>query len=171
MIVYDNVWIHHTISTVNETIEAKHALKLVGKSFPWRKSSTFAHSMDSHTSAYLGSENMQLYVDQRKCSANVAGSPFTEPLEISSTSLFSFPGVCNFSGARHNLNAIVIKLMLATGTTLQTRTHDGWLPPLNAAKHMATHRLDLPTVPFRFRNAFVLHNFRVSDRAWSVSDA
>ncbi|CAI5718359.1 unnamed protein product [Peronospora destructor] len=145
------------------TSGATAALKLVGESFPWSESSTFAHSTDSHTSvlgireyaAARGStvqcvelnELKQLEQDasaNRAFSAEAVCSPFTEPSEISSTSLFAFPAECNFSGTRHNLNAIVNQVHAGCWNSSSNKD-TRWLVLLDAAKYVATHRLDLST--------------------------
>ncbi|KAL4161092.1 hypothetical protein PRNP1_001648 [Phytophthora ramorum] len=140
------------------TSGATAALKLVGESFPWSEDSTFAHSIDSHTSVIgirgyaaaggakvdcVGLEELeeQEYdaVDEEEELS--ACSPSTESSESTPMSLFAFPAECNFSGTRHSLGLVD---RIRTGRwTNSSRKNSKWFVLLDAAKYVATQRLDL----------------------------
>ncbi|KAL3664121.1 hypothetical protein V7S43_011005 [Phytophthora oleae] len=138
------------------TSGATAALKLVGESFPWTTNSTFAHSMDSHTSV-LGirgnaaahgatincvelNELEQLARGREHPSAEAACSPSTKPSDTS-VSLFAYPAECNFSGVRHSLSLVD---QIRAGRWENSSNGDTkWLVLVDAAKYVATHELDL----------------------------
>ncbi|KAK1934443.1 Molybdenum cofactor sulfurase [Phytophthora citrophthora] len=137
------------------TSGATAALKLVGESFPWTKNSTFAHSMDSHTSV-LGirgnaaahgatikcvelSELEQLERQNEIPSAEAIYSPSAEPFDTS-VSLFAYPAECNFSGVRHSLGLVN---QIRSGRWENGSKDTNWLVLVDAAKYVATHKLDL----------------------------
>uniref|UniRef100_M4BRK3 Molybdenum cofactor sulfurase n=1 Tax=Hyaloperonospora arabidopsidis (strain Emoy2) TaxID=559515 RepID=M4BRK3_HYAAE len=143
------------------TSGATAALKLIGESFPWTEDSTFAYSMDSHTSV-LG---IREYAAARGSTIQCVGLKELEQLErgitnsrqrsvdaacsqpqsdAASTSLFAFPAECNFSGTRHNFNAIVDQVRAGRWKSSKNK-NTRWLVLVDAAKHAATHRLDLST--------------------------
>ncbi|KAI9998322.1 hypothetical protein PInf_002702 [Phytophthora infestans] len=143
------------------TSGATAALKLVGESFPWTKESVFAYSMDSHTSvlgirgyaAAKGSsincvglsqlEEMEKDIAVRK-QASVGSTCYTT--ETSSMSLFAFPAECNFSGVRHSLD-LVDQIHAGRWSNAPTKSipMTNWLVLVDAAKYVATHRLNLST--------------------------
>ncbi|KAG7386443.1 hypothetical protein PHYPSEUDO_000272 [Phytophthora pseudosyringae] len=142
------------------TSGATAALKLVGESFPWSKDSTFAHSMDAHTSV-LGirgyaaasgstvkcvelSELEQLEKDDVVNEQHAAGAAYpslAKPPETSSMSLLAFPAECNFSGVRHSLR--LVDQVRAGRWKNPPNKNSKWLVLVDAAKYVATHRLDL----------------------------
>ncbi|GMF25310.1 unnamed protein product [Phytophthora lilii] len=141
------------------TSGATAALKLVGESFPWTKDSTFAHSMDSHTSVlgirgYAGArgskikcvsldELEQIKRDISDDAAFSAETTSTEPSETTVTSLFAYPAECNFSGVRHSLS-LVDKIRDGNwNNSNEGLAQTKWLVLVDAAKYVATSRLDL----------------------------
>ncbi|KAG2520450.1 hypothetical protein JM18_006800 [Phytophthora kernoviae] len=151
--------------TVVFTSGATAALKLVGESFPWSQDSTFAYSMDSHTSVLgirgyaaahgstvtcVGLEDLEAL----ECGDNNNESPSTsaawrssvEPPERTAVSLFAYPAECNFSGVQHSLS-IVDQIRAGRWKNARSANEDPpptkWLVLLDAAKYVSTHRLDL----------------------------
>lgn len=135
------------------TSGATAALKLVGESFPWTETSTFAHSVDSHTSVLGIRGNAAAHGATIKCvelneleqlerqielpSAEAAYSPSAEPSDTP-VSLFAYPAECNFSGVRHSLRLVD---QIRAGRWENSSTN--WLVLVDAAKYVATHKLDL----------------------------
>jgi molybdenum cofactor sulfurtransferase len=138
------------------TSGATAALKLVGESFPWSEGSTFAHSMDSHTSvlgirgyaAAQGSaidcvgldELEQLESGEAYCSESTA------PSKTTSMSLFAYPLEDNFSGVRHPLGLVDrIRAGRWKSSSREDSPSTRWLVLVDAAKYVASRRLDLST--------------------------
>ncbi|CAH0480638.1 unnamed protein product [Peronospora belbahrii] len=68
----------------------------------------------------------------------------SEPSATSSISLFAFPAECNFSVTRNNRNAIVNQVHAGCWNNSSSKD-TRWLVLTDAAKYVATHRLDLST--------------------------
>ncbi|CEG43365.1 molybdenum cofactor sulfurase [Plasmopara halstedii] len=145
------------------TSGATAALKLVGESFPWTSKSTFAHSMDSHTSvlgirgyaAAHGSsvkcvglnelEDLEKVKTANKqiLSSTASNSPAKHSTTCS-TSLFAYPAECNFSGVRHSLELVhPIRAGRWKNGSHKTKPTTRWLVLVDAAKYAGTHQLDL----------------------------
>ncbi|ETI55136.1 hypothetical protein F443_02161 [Phytophthora nicotianae P1569] len=138
------------------TSGATAALKLVGESFPWTKESTFAYSMDSHTSV-LGirgyaaakgssiqcvelSELEEIERDEQVSAESTCCFTETTPM-----SLFAFPAECNFSGVRHSLCLVDQIRAGCWNPSTESVSMKKWLVLVDAAKYVGTHRLDLST--------------------------
>ncbi|CAI5727349.1 unnamed protein product [Hyaloperonospora brassicae] len=147
------------------TSGATASLKLIGESFPWTNDSTFAYSMDSHTSVLgireyaaargsatqcVGLSELKQLKEQgtpgseQRSADNARSLSFDPPSEAASTSLFAFPAECNFSGTRHNMSAILDQVRAGRWKSSANK-NTRWLVLLDAAKYVATDRLDLST--------------------------
>lgn len=136
------------------TSGATAALKLVGECFPWQDGSSFAYSMDSHTSVLgirgyatrHGASTRCIPLDEMK--RLEVGSHSSTSEEVSKDdadspmSLFAFPAECNFSGVRRSLSLIS---QIQNGAFSADGKKQKWLVLLDAAKYVSTHRLDLST--------------------------
>ncbi len=91
---------YHVVFTAGATA----SIKLVGDTFPWSSQSTFAYTLENHTSV-LGLRGLAVAAG---ASAHVVDLDFlTFPARLSNSSdsvnLFAFPGECNFSGDLYSL--------------------------------------------------------------------
>ncbi|KAG2761835.1 Molybdenum cofactor sulfurase [Phytophthora cactorum] len=143
------------------TSGATAALKLIGESFSWTKESTFAYSMDSHTSVlgirgYAAAQGSsiacvglsELEEMERVAAENEQASAESTccPTETSPMSLFAFPAECNFSGVRHSLCIVdQIRAGRWKNTSTKSELMTKWFVLVDAAKYVGTHRLDLST--------------------------
>ncbi|RLN91310.1 hypothetical protein BBJ28_00013270 [Nothophytophthora sp. Chile5] len=149
------------------TSGATASLKLIGESFPWSEDSTFAHSIDSHTSvlgirgyaAKHGSttvcvgldelEELEMEQETGASSSVPASTHLPEASDQAPMSLFAYPAECNFSGVRHPLSLVDQvrggrwKESPPTSCRSRDRPATKWLVLVDAAKYVATQRLDL----------------------------
>ncbi len=119
------------------TLNASHALKLVGEAYPWEPGGRFLLTADNHNSVnglreFVLPHGAEVrYVppcpDMRlECvEEHLAGADRTRH------NLFAFPAQSNFSGVKHSLDAI------------QTAHDHGYHVLLDAAAFVPTNRLDL----------------------------
>ena len=144
------------------TANATAALKLVGESFPWSDSSELAYTVQNHNSVLgireyaaehgarfsavdYGALLAQLTEAQsglRKPRPSVTASG-QEPTH----SLFAFPGECNFSGQKLDLQLIDL---FQSGRAGRASSTGEWCVLLDAAKLAATSRVDLSKHPVDF---------------------
>lgn len=130
------------------TSGATAALKLVGECFPWQDGSSFAYSMDSHTSVLgirgyatrHGASTRCIPLDEMKRLEEERRRTTSDDDADSPVSLFAFPAECNFSGVRHSLS-LVDKIQ--SGALTADKMKQKWFVLLDAAKYVSTHRLDL----------------------------
>ncbi|KAF1776937.1 Cyclophilin-like domain [Phytophthora cactorum] len=129
--------------------------------FSWTKESTFAYSMDSHTSVlgirgYAAAQGSsiacvglsELEEMERVAAENEQASAESTccPTETSPMSLFAFPAECNFSGVRHSLCIVdQIRAGRWKNTSTKSELMTKWFVLVDAAKYVGTHRLDLST--------------------------
>ena len=125
------------------TLNASHALKLVGESYPFEEGSCYLVSYDNHNSvngirefARRGGADV-VYVPVRKPDLRLDADLIEHGLARETTcrhKLFAYPAQSNFSGVQHPLEWI-------------DRAHDlGWDVLLDSAAFAPTNRLDLSAV-------------------------
>ena len=136
------------------TSGATGALKLVAEAFPWSAGSTFAHTLQNHSSV-LGMRQTAAQRGARCTALEVAGppdGPFAfrslgdgaagwrdrEPKAAPAESLFAYPAECNFSGAKLGPE-LARQVKRGQGVPAGTR----WWTLVDAAKACGTDPPDL----------------------------
>ena len=154
------------------THNATAALKLVGELLPWDGRSTFLYAVESHTSV-VGMREYALSRGASACAVSIHRAPGAKAAFVlrrhgdvlrrqvehdgglddatapgGAVSLLAFPGECNFSGARLDLD--LCDAMHGCDTVDMTDVAPGcgssgtrWVVMLDAAKQCATHPPDL----------------------------
>ena len=125
------------------TLNASHALKLVGEAYPWESGSCYLVSYDNHNSvngvreyARRGGADV-VYVPVRKPELRLDRELVERGLERPGecpSKLFAYPAQSNFSGVQHPLEWVEHAQSL------------GWDVLLDAAAFVPTNRLDLSVV-------------------------
>ncbi|XXQ35019.1 MOSC domain-containing protein [Plasmodiophora brassicae] len=134
---------------------ATAALKLVGETFPWSASSTFAYTQLNHNSVLgireyalaNGATAACLSDDYRVLASFRSSARSSSKTTTPSVSLMALPAECNFSGIRPHLDDIN---RMKTKTIRLPGAGTDYMILLDASKYCATAALDLSAVQADF---------------------